>query len=117
MFEVETGWLNFGLIQGMQLIHRVILLAETRGLKKIDLEVSIDYENNFRQPISFIPGPTALQTSYAPLKKQFRFDFRENEVRAMKLKWIISAEYVRLISMLFTIGVDEELAGQSYIHN
>ena len=89
---VETSWLNFGVIQGLQRIREVKLLADIEDLVRIQLDIFIDFRDELVEQKSFTPGPPASQEVYDKAKKTYRFQFKNQQVRAMKLRWTIKAK-------------------------
>ena len=114
-FVVKTGWLNFGYVQSVHRIRDVRLLADIDfGFKaknpgKIILEIEINYKDGVKEILTHTPSAPPPPGTYDSSSNQYRFQFRNQEVTAMRLKWIITAKSVKLFSMLFKVNADKSL--------
>ena len=102
---VQTGWLNFSAIQGLNRIREVSLLADFEELKSIALDIAIDFREELKERKMYKPSKPADSKEFEKKRTIFRFQITNQEVRGMRLRWTISAKSVKLISMFFKVDV------------
>ena len=117
-FTIETGWLAFNqAYMDFKRVREIYLLAEFEGLENLTLTLDSDFiDGNNAETISgrVSAGMFVLAGMSIPVEnlKVFRFQPRQQEVQALRIKITATARTAKFDALRFGIDAGPAMAGQ-----